>query len=238
MTPLVLLPGMMCDARLFAPQIAAFGSRAVMVAPIDRHDTVTALADEVLRVAPARFALAGLSMGGIVAMEVIARAPDRIAGLCLMDTNASPESPAVAALREPHIAAVQDGDLRRVMRDEMKPTYLADGPHRGAILDTCMAMAETMGAEVFVRQSRALQTRPDQRDALRKVTVPTMVLCGAEDRLCPLHRHEVMRDLIPDASLCVIPDAGHLPTLEKPAETTAAMKDWMSSVEARECTTR
>ncbi|WP_281824201.1 alpha/beta fold hydrolase [Jannaschia rubra] len=231
MTALLLLPGMMCDARLFAPQIAAIHDRAVMIAPITGHDTTAALAAEVLAHAPPRFALAGLSMGGIVAMEMLAQAPDRIAGLCLMDTNPKAEHPKVAKGREPQIASVRDGGLRAVMRDEMKPNYLADGPRRGAILDTCMAMAEALGPAVFVRQSRALQTRADRQDTLTTVTVPSLVLCGRDDALCPLHRHEAMHDLLEGSTLVVVEGAGHLPTLEQPEVTTRALRSWLDRLD-------
>ncbi len=231
MTPLVLLPGMMCDARLFAPQVAAIHDRAVTVAPITGADDTGALADAVLAHAPPRFALAGLSMGGIVAMEMLARAPDRIAGLCLMDTNPKAEHPAVASAREPQIARVEAGGLRAVMRDEMKPNYLADGPRRGAVLDLCMAMAEALGPAVFVRQSRALQTRPDRQDALRGARVPTLVLCGAQDALCPPHRHEAMHALVEGSRLVVIEGAGHLPTLETPEAVVTHMRAWLTEVD-------
>lgn len=226
--PLVLLPGMMCDARLFAPQIAAVSaSRAVQVAPIGGHDSTAALAAEVLAHAPPRFALAGLSMGGIVAMEIMAQAPDRVARLALMDTNPRAELPEVQARRAPQIDKVRAGGLRKVMRDEMKPNYLAPGPGQAAILDLCMEMAEALGPEVFIRQSLALRDRPDRQGVLRGVAVPTLILCGAGDRLCPLERHEVMRDLIPGARLEVIPGAGHLPTLEQPEATTRALAGWL-----------
>ncbi len=232
MIPLLLLPGMMCDARLFAPQIAAIHDRTVMVAPIAGADTCAALAAEVLAHAPPRFALAGLSMGGIVAMEMMAQAPERIAGLCLMDTNPKAEHPAVAAGREPQVARVLAGELRAVMRDEMKPNYLADGPMRGAILDTCMAMAEALGPQVFARQSRALRTRADRQETLRGVRVPTAVICGREDALCPVHRHELMRDLVPGAGLTVIEGAGHLPTLERPEAVNAVLRGWLERIDA------
>ena len=233
MTPVVLLPGMMCDARLFAPQTAALSpDRAVTLAPVAAHDDVGALADAVLAAAPARFALGGLSMGGIVAMEVHRRAPGRVAGLCLMDTNPRAEAPEVAARRHPQIAKVRAGGLRAVMRDEMKPNYLADGPRQGAVLDLCMAMAEALGPEVFERQSRALMRRPDQCDSLRTVAVPTLILCGAHDTLCPLERHATMAALIPHARLAVIDGAGHLPTLERPEDTTAALRAWLAEVDA------
>lgn len=227
--PLVLLPGMMCDARLFGPQINAFShERSVMVAPQNDHETVAALAADILAQAPSQFALAGLSMGGIVAMEVFRQAPDRVTRLALLDTNPKAEVPAVAANREPQIAKVRDGQLRAVMRDEMKPNYLTDGPNIGRILDICMAMAETLGPDVFVRQSRALQTRPDQQETLRAVKVPTLILCGEDDTLCPLHRHELMHDLIPHSTLTVVKEAGHMPTLEQPDTTNEALAKWLT----------
>ena len=228
--PLVLLPGMMCDARLFGPQINAFShERAVMVAPMNAHDTVAALAADVLAAAPARFALAGLSMGGIVAMEVIRRAPDRVTRLALLDTNALSEAPEVAARREPQIAAARAGWLTQVMRDEMKPNYLAPGPGRGPVLDLVLDMATALGPEVFVAQSRALQTRPDQQETLRGVSIPALILCGEHDTLCPVSRHELMARLMPHATLTVVPDAGHLPTLEQPDAVNAALERFLTA---------
>ncbi|MEV8468092.1 alpha/beta fold hydrolase [Fluviibacterium sp. DFM31] len=231
MTPLVLLPGMMCDARLFGPQIAAFqDARPVHVLSITEADTMQELARLVLDNAPDRFALGGLSMGGIVAMEVIRQAPERIAGAAFLDTNPKAEVPEVAAMRAPQIAKARAGELRSVMRDEMKPRYLADGPDKQDILNLCMKMAEDLGPEVFIRQSRALASRPDQQDTLRALKVPTLALCGTEDALCPIHRHELIRDLVPGARLEIIPNAGHLPTLEQPDATNAALRRWLEAV--------
>lgn len=226
--PLVLLPGMMCDGRLFGPQIAALSAaRPILVPDLTGADTMADLAAQVLAVAPERFALAGLSMGGIVAMAVIRQAPDRVAALALMDTNPRAELPEVQARRAPQIAKVQAGGLAAVMRDEMKPLYLADTPDRARLLDLCMDMALTLGPEAFVRQSIALRDRPDQQDTLRAVSVPTLILCGREDALCPLERHSLMHALIPGSVLCVIDGAGHLPPLERPNDTTAALLRWL-----------
>jgi pimeloyl-ACP methyl ester carboxylesterase len=226
--PLVLLPGMMCDARLFGPQIAELSADlAVMAAPVTQGERIEEIASNLLDLLPKRFALAGLSMGGIVAMEILRRAPDRITRLALMDTNPLAETPVVAANREPQIVRVRSGRLMEVMRDEMKPNYLAPGPQRTDVLDLVMDMAETLGPEVFIRQSRALQRRRDQQAVLRKCKVPTLVLCGAHDQLCPIKRHSFMAELIPYARLVVLDDAGHLPTLEQPAQTTAALREWM-----------
>ncbi len=226
--PLVLLPGMMCDARLFGPQIAELSSEMpVMVAPVSQGERIEEIASNLLGALPARFALAGLSMGGIVAMEILRRAPDRVSRLALMDTNPLAETPVVAANREPQIVKVRSGRLIEVMRDEMKPNYLAPGPQRADVLALVMDMAEVLGPEVFIRQSRALQRRRDQQVTLRKCRVPTLVMCGAHDALCPVKRHSFMAELIPGAELRVIEGAGHLPTLETPEEATAAIRDWM-----------
>jgi pimeloyl-ACP methyl ester carboxylesterase len=219
---------MMCDARLFAPQIAALSrDRAIHLSPLTSHDSTSALAAQVLAHAPPRFALAGLSMGGIVAMEIMAQAPTRVTRLALLDTNPCAELPEVQARRAPQIAAAAAGNLARVMRDEMKPNYLAESPAKPAILDLCMDMALTLGPDVFIRQSIALRDRPDRQDTLRGVTVPTLILCGAEDRLCPPARHHLMHGLIPGSNLVILPAAAHMPTLEQPEATTAALRDWL-----------
>ena len=226
--PLVLLPGMMCDARLFGPQIAELSAdTAVMCAPVTQGERIEEIASGLLDLLPKRFALAGLSMGGIVAMELLRRAPDRITRIALMDTNPLAETPVVAANREPQIVKVRSGRMLEVMRDEMKPNYLAPGPYRSDVLDLVMDMAETLGPEVFIRQSRALQRRRDQQAVLRKCKVPALILSGRHDELCPVKRHSFMAELIPYAELVVLEDSGHLPTLEQPAETTAALRIWM-----------
>ena len=228
MTPLVLLPGMMCDERLFAPQIEAFAaSRDVVAIGIGDHQTMQAIAADVLTQAPPRFALAGLSMGGIVAMEVIRQAPERVEKLALLDTNPLAEASDRQQAREPQIKKVLAGGLHEVMRDELKPNYLVDGPRKAKLLDLCMDMAMQLGVEVFINQSRALQTRPDQQETLRAIDVPTLVLCGAEDLLCPVERHELMHELITESDLKIIKGAGHMPTLEQPQPTTAALQHWL-----------
>jgi len=231
MLPLVLLPGMMCDARLFEPQIAAFSAeRAVQVGCLTTADNMRQLAKDVLATAPQEFALAGLSMGGIVAMEIMRQAPGRVKRLALLDTNPLPEPDEVRKIRAGHIAQVEAGELETIMREELKPNYLADGPRRTDVLDLCMNMALSLGATTFVKQALAITNRHDQQKTLQQVTVPTLVLMGESDQLCPLDRHTLMHDLIPESTLVVIPDAGHLPTLERPALTTQAMQRWLQEI--------
>jgi pimeloyl-ACP methyl ester carboxylesterase len=226
--PLVLLPGMMCDARLFAPQITDLSrDHAVMVAPITQGERIEEIASDLLGLLPAKFALAGLSMGGIVAMELLRRAPERIARLALMDTNPLAETPQTAAAYEPMIIGARSGRLDEVLRGFMKPDYLAPGPQRLSVLNQVFEMGRDLGPEVLVRQVRALQRRRDQQPTLRRCKVPTLILCGAHDKLTPLKRHAFMAELIPYAKLEVIEDAGHLPTLEAPEATTAALRGWL-----------
>lgn len=226
--PLVFLPGMMCDARLFGPQIAELSSEfSLMVSPVTRGERIEEIASGLLDELPNRFALAGLSMGGIVAMELLRRAPDRITRLALLDTTPLAETPQAATAREPQIVKVRAGRLGQVIREDMLPNYLGPGPYRNEISELVLDMADALGPDVFVRQSRALQRRRDQQGTLRKCRVPTLVLCGEHDALCPVKRHTFMAELIHGAELRILEGAGHLPTLETPAETTQALRDWM-----------
>jgi pimeloyl-ACP methyl ester carboxylesterase len=230
--PLVLLPGMMCDGRLFAPQVAALSDVAdVWVGDITRSDSVEALAADVLADAPfAAFALAGLSMGGIVAMHMVAQARARIPRLALLDTNHLAESAERQAQREPQIARVRAGELRQVLVEEMKPHYLAP-VHRGdqGILDLVLSMGLALGPDVFERQSLALRGRPDATGSLRGYPGHALVLCGRFDALCPVSRHEAMAALLPQSHLAVVEKAGHLPTLEEPDTVSSALRAWLIS---------
>jgi pimeloyl-ACP methyl ester carboxylesterase len=226
MTPLLLLPGHMCDGRLWGPQIAALsGTRTIHLAEVASSDTVEALAATILQDAPPRFALAGLSMGGIVAMEVLRQAPDRVERLALLDTNPLAEADPVKEARRDRMARVEQGHLPEIVREEMKPLYLAEP--RPEVLDLCYDMALRLGPEVFLRQSRALMHRPDQTATLRAFRGPALVLHGAEDRLVAPDRARLMAELMPQARLDWIAGAGHLPTLEQPDATTAALARWL-----------
>jgi pimeloyl-ACP methyl ester carboxylesterase len=218
---------MMCDGRMWGGIPAALSPRAVLHHVPTGAVTMAALAAIALAEAPPRFALAGLSMGGILAMEMLAQAPDRVERLALLDTNPRAEAPEVQARRESQIARALAGGLASVMRDEMKPNYLAKGPGKEAVLDLCMAMALDLGPEVFARQSRALRDRADRQAVLAAFKGPALVLMGAEDRLCPRDRHDLMHALMPQSRLVIIEGAAHLPPLEKPVETAAALRRWL-----------
>ena len=219
MTPLVFLPGMMCDERLFAPQIKELSKqREVHFSQISDYESISELASVILNNTPPVFALAGLSMGGIVAMEILSQAPERVERLALLE---------VAKQRQPQIDAIKKGHLKEIIRDEMKPNYLFDGVRKTEILKLCMDMALDIGPDVFIRQSIALRERVDQKNTLRSYKGPALVLCGRHDVLCPLERHELMHTLLENSKLKIIEDAGHLPTLEQPKITTIALASWL-----------
>ncbi len=227
MTPLVLMPGMMCDARMWGDLPAVLEPRMIHHALPIEGETMAQMASAILRNAPSRFALAGLSFGGIVAMEILAQAPERVERLALCDTNPCAELPEVRERRGPQIDRALSGGLEGVMRDEMKPNYLAQGEGQDQILQLCMDMALLMGPEIFRRQSLALRDRIDRQGVLTKFKGPALVLMGEYDQLCPRNRHELMHSLMPQSDFVVVPGAGHLPTLERPRETAVAMRRWM-----------
>ncbi|MCR8546545.1 alpha/beta hydrolase [Salipiger sp. P9] len=226
--PLVLLPDLMCDARLYGPQIADLSREmAVMVAPVTGGERVEEVASGLLDLMPRRFALAGLGLGGIVAMELQRRAPDRVSRLMLMSTTPLPETPQQAAERDPLIIKARAGRLDAAVRAMMPGDSLAPGPFKMEILAMLDEMAAGLGVEAFVRQVRILQRRRDQQGALRRMRVPVTVLCGAHDQLFPVKRQAFLAELIPGARLEVIEEAGHLPPLEAPDAVSAAIRAWM-----------
>lgn len=224
---LVFLPGFMCDRRLFQPQADALGLERSIITHVTANRTIGEMAEAVLQSSPPRFALAGLSMGGIVALDIIARAPERVERLALMDTTPLADAADNYKVRTRQIADVHAGRLDDIMRDELKPAYLAPGPRKSAVLDLCMKMARDLGPDVFEAQSLALRDRGGLEHVLPTIDVPTLVLCGAQDRLCPPDRHVQMHQAIPNSTLVQIEGAGHLPTLEQPEQTIAALKHWI-----------
>ncbi len=226
--PLVFLPGMMCDARVFGPQIAALSpDMAVTVAPVSQGDRIEEIASGLLDLLPRRFALAGLSMGGIVALEIVRRAPDRVTRLCLMDTNSLAETPQSAADYEPVVAKLRAGFIDQAVATLLRPEHLAPNGDRTSVLHMVTKMAENIGPDAITRQVRALQRRRDYQATLRKIMVPTLVMCGVHDTLTPVRRHEFMAGLIPYAELALVQEAGHLPPLESPEAVTAALRVWL-----------
>ena len=221
----VLIPGMMLDGRMFADQIEALQpAYAVDVADLSHGDSIAAMAENALAAAPPRFALVGLSLGGIVALEVFRQARERITHLALLDTTPHADLPERSALRLEQMAAVERGDLAHILKNSMKPLYLSRR-HRAmpALLERILQMGLDLGPEVFRRQSSALRTRRSSFDLLRSIDCPALVLCGREDQLCSVQVHSDMAGEIPQADLVVLAQTGHLSPMEEPAGVTASL---------------
>lgn len=223
----VLLPGNMCDGRLWPAAVRAALPGAVD-ADLTRDATIVAMAQRTLAAVAGPLLPVGFSMGGIVALAMARLAPERLVGLVLLDTNAGADLPERAAQRPRQQAEVRAGGLERVIVDELKPNYLA-ASRRGdtALLEELRAMALALGPEVFVRQSEALRTRADQRDVLPALDVPVFVGCGGEDRLCPPEWHAELAASARDAVLHVVPDAGHTMPLERPEALASLLAAWL-----------
>ncbi len=231
--PLVLLPDMMCDARLFGPQLADLSrDTALQLAPINAAPTVEALASNVLDRAPERFALAGQGFGGMVAMEVLKRANGRVSRIALIDTTCHSELPTTAAAREDRIVAVQGGRLDEVFEADLvrDPVHGAYREEIGALLQD---MARSLGPAAYVNQSKAMQRRPDQQATLRRIKVPALIICGDQDTLYPERRHAFMAELMPLARLEIIRQCGRRPSLEQPDLLCDLLRRWLSASDGK-----
>ena len=227
-TPLVLLPGTLLDAELFGHQIAHLADLAdSIVGDLANDDSVAGMARTVLAAAPQRFALAGLSLGGIVAFEIMRRAPERVSRLALLDTNPLPPRPEQLAARAELGGLAEAGRLDQVV-DRLLPGLLRPGWRADErAVRAVRAMAGRVGPEVYVRQLRALAGRADSRPILRTLACPTLVLVGRQDALTPVALHEEMAAAIPAAALVVAEQCGHLSPLEQPQAVTAALRYWL-----------
>lgn len=222
--PFILLPGLVNDERVYA-QVRAWLSDVAdpRLGDLTSADTMAALADAVLATAPDRFALAGLSMGGYCALEIVHRAPQRVMALALIDTSARPDTEEARANRERQIGRAQLGEFAAVI-DELLPKWVH--PSRlddGAVADVVRAMARDAGPALFERQQRAIMSRADSRPRLPAIACPTTVICGADDAIVPREIHEELAQGIPGARLHVVPDCGHLAPLERPADVASAL---------------
>ena len=213
--PLILLPGTLCDDRLWSAQLSGLSAIAQpQVVDIGFADNMTTLATRILESLPSRFALAGFSFGGILAFELWRQAPQRITHLALIDTNARPDGQ--ANQRDAQRQLARSMGVGPYVRDHLLPGYLYPGQKNPLIEYTIVAMAQACGLAVFERQTRAVQHRKDSRDDLHSISVPTLVTAGAEDQLCPPALQWEMADQIPDARCELLPQCGHFSPLEKP----------------------
>lgn len=226
--PLILLPGLLCDSALWTHQTRHLGEIAESAVPnLTGHDSLGGLAAAVLAAAPDRFALAGLSMGGYVALEIMRQAPERVIKLALLDTNARPDSDEQRRRRRGLMALANRGEFRGVTPRLLPMLIHPDRTEEQDLTATVMQMAERVGKEAFLRQQTAILGRPDSRPDLARIACPTLVLCGREDALSTLEMHVEMAEAIPQARLAVVEQCGHLAPLERPHATTALLRDWL-----------
>jgi len=217
----------MCDARLWSGLSLPFEAIDI---DLGEQSSVQSMADAALAAAPSSFVAMGFSMGGIVALHLARTAGPRLKGLILVDTNPGADTPERQLMRERQQQAVQRGRLAQVVREELKPNYLAGANRdRADLLDRTLQMALACGPAAFLAQAEALKTRPDAWDVLPVLNVPVLVLCGAEDELCPPDLHARIAQACPRAELTVIDGAGHLLPLEQPAAMSRAIEDWASN---------
>ena len=227
-TPLIFLPGLLCDHVLWQHQIDHLGDLADCdVADLASDDNVDAMARRVLVSAPDRFALAGLSMGGYVAHAIMRAAPERVTRLALFDTSARPDTDEQKMRRRGLIDLAEKGTFRgvtpRLLPLLIHPDRLKDKP----LTDAVMGMAERIGKEAFLRQQEAIMGRPDSRPSLPRYACPTLVVCGRQDAITSVEINTEMASHIPGARFVVIENAGHLPTMEQPVAATALLRYWL-----------
>lgn len=227
--PLVMLPGLLCDERLWSEQARALSDIAdPLIADLTQDDSVTAMAARVLAAAPPRFALAALSMGGYVALEIMRQAPERVSRLALLATSAAPDSPERAATRRAAIESLKLGRFVGVttrLLPQLVHASHVDGPVGQEVRD----MAARVGGEAFLRQQTAILGRPDSRPTLATITVPTLVAVGDSDVLTPPAEAEDIHAGIAGSRLHLFQACGHLPPLEQPAAVSAQLRDWLTA---------
>jgi pimeloyl-ACP methyl ester carboxylesterase len=231
--PLLLLPGLLCDAELFASQVTGLADVAdLRVADLVAHDAMAALAADAIAQAPwERFAVGALSMGGYVAYEILRQAPERVLALALMDTSARPDT-AEASENRRRLIALADRDFPAVIEallpKLMTPAHAADARLAAVV----RRMAERIGPEAFKRQERAIIGRADSRPDLPRIACPTIVIAGADDALMPHEIHAEQADTIRSAELVIVPACGHLSSIEQPARVNAALRRWIARTPA------
>ncbi|MDE2470720.1 MAG: alpha/beta hydrolase [Bradyrhizobium sp.] len=228
--PILLVPGLAGSPRIFMPVMPAlwqFGP--VMVANHIRDDNMPAIARRILAEAPPRFALAGHSMGGYIAFEIMRQAPERVAKLALINTQATPDAPDVTDRRRELMTRAQNGEYRTVL-DELFPGFVHPSRRGNASLRHLVHdMGADVGPEAFVRQQTAVIGRADSRPTLAAIECPTLVLSGDEDNTISNLRSKEMADGIKGAKLVILPHCGHLSLAEQPQPTANTLAEWLRS---------
>jgi pimeloyl-ACP methyl ester carboxylesterase len=226
--PVVLIPGLLLTPQLYAPQLEALWADApVLLANHTRADSMAELARGILAQAPPRFALVGLSMGGYIAFEILRQAPERVARLALLDTAARPDTPDITAGRRTNMQLAQSGRLAEVVDGLIPrlvhPSRVTDAP----LHEVIRRMGAQVGVAGYLRQQAAIIARPDSRPMLKDIRCPTLVLVGDADQLTPPERAQEIAAGVRGAELVIVPECGHLSTLERPELVTRALRSWL-----------
>lgn len=227
--PVVFIPGLMCTARIYRHQIEALGqTRPVLLANHWSHDSMGAIADSILSVAPDRFALVGTSMGGYAALEILRRAPGRVEKLVLLSTSARPDTPEKSEARRKDVAKAREAGTMRTWATGLYPKLVHPARHEDpALLSTFIDMAEDLGVEAFARQIEAIIGRADSRPDLPGIRIPTLVAAGADDVLIPPENSEEIAAATPGARLEILPNCGHMGMIETPETYTKLLGEFL-----------
>jgi pimeloyl-ACP methyl ester carboxylesterase len=233
----IFLPGFMCDGRLFSAQQGALetAGHSCSSGDLASGETIEELAANVLAIAPERFVPIGLSMGGIIALEIVRQAPERVSHLALLNTTYRADK--AGPQRIAQIDRVRQGELDLVLSEELKPTYMHPDNRTAERLALLADMGATLGDAVFERQSRALMARRSYAETLSEISCPTLVLAGAQDKVCAVGLHRDIAAAIPGACLKIVQRCGHLSTLEQPAAVTRALLDLAGDVPTKNADT-
>lgn len=227
MTTLILLPGLAGNAAMWRAQVPALARWQPVVADVHmREPTIPAMAAALLAQHAGPLVLCGASMGGMVAMEAARQAPERIAGLALLGTDARPDAPEMIALRESAIVLFAQGRVREVIEPNIALAFHPD--NAPALAGNYLEFVLAAGAQQLIRQNRAVIARPDAREHLPRLRCPVLVMCGDADRLTPPERSQEIASLIPQAQLVMVPRCGHMLTMERPEVVNAALVEWLA----------
>jgi pimeloyl-ACP methyl ester carboxylesterase len=225
---LILVPGLLCDETVWQDQVAAFAAAHEVTVPIlDGYDSIPDMAAALLARAPRTFALAGHSLGGRIALEVVRQAPARVSRLALLDTGVHPTTPTERPRRYQLLSLAESAGMSAVAREWLPPMVHRDRHDDPAVMGPLNAMVERRAPASFRNQVMALLNRPDARPVLATIGCPTLVLCGRDDSWSPLAQHEEITAAIRGSVLAVIDRCGHMAPYERPVEVTRELERWL-----------
>jgi len=232
MPSLILLPGLACDATVWRdqrPVLAAHGP--VVVTDVhERFASLPEMAAALLAEHPGDLLLCGTSMGGMLALEVVRQAPQRVKALALLATSARPDTPEMIRLRSDAIVLFEQGRADEVLRANVAFAFHPRVAEDSELATTYLAFVMGGGAQRLVRQNRAVMARADARPWLAAIRCPTLVVCGDGDLLTPPEHSREIAAAIPGARLAIVPQCGHMLTLEQPAQINTLLLEWLAGL--------